>query len=107
MSGYDVRLETIDNIVKTYSLTPSIIKIDVEGAELDTLNGGLTSFSLFKPHLILGLHPAAIKRKGDSLEAIWNLLVGVPFRIELDGWEITKQDFCSRDLLFDVHCFAG
>jgi FkbM family methyltransferase len=105
MSGYDVRLETIDSIVKKYSVTPSVIKIDVEGAELDTLKGGLASFSRFKPRLILGLHPAAIRRKGDSLEAIWDLLVSATYKIELDGKEIEKDDFCNRDLLFDVYCY--
>lgn len=105
MSGYDVKLETIDNIIQTYSLSPAFIKIDVEGAELDTLRGGLASFKKMKPRLILGLHPAAIQRKGDSLEAIWDLLKSVPYQIELDGHAVTKEDFCSRELLFDVHCF--
>jgi len=105
MSGYEVRLETIDAVTAKYSLTPSVIKVDVEGAELDTLKGGLQTFSRLKPQLILGLHPAAIKRKGDSLEAIWDLLVKVPYKIALDGHEITREDFCGRELLFDVHCY--
>lgn len=105
MSGYDVKLETIDNITQAYSLQPAIIKVDVEGAELDTLSGGLDTFGKYKPKLILGLHPAAIKRKGDSLEKIWDLLVSVPYKIELDGHPITREDFCSRELLFDVYCY--
>jgi FkbM family methyltransferase len=105
MSGYDVKLETIDNIIHTYSLKPAIVKIDVEGAELDALKGGLSSFVKLKPRLILGLHPAAIKRKGDSLEAIWDLLMSVPYNIELDGNPITQYDFCKSELLFDVHCY--
>lgn len=103
-TGYEVTLETIDHIIETYSLSPGIIKIDVEGAELDALKGGLKSFKACKPQLILGLHPAAIQRKGDSLEAIWDLLPSVPYKIELDGKAMTKEDFCGRELLFDVHC---
>lgn len=106
MKGYEVRLETIDNIVKTYSLKPSFIKIDVEGAELDALRGGLSTFAEYKSSLILGLHPAAIKRKGDSLEAIWDLLINAGYRIEVNGEIFTREDFCSRTLLFDVHCIA-
>jgi FkbM family methyltransferase len=106
MSGYDVKVESIDNVVKAYAITPSIIKIDVEGTELDTLHGGLETFSSFKPILILGLHPEAIQRKGDSLEAIWNVLIKAGYQIEKDGKVITQTDFCSRKLLFDVNCFV-
>lgn len=104
-SGYDVRLVTIDSIVAEYSLNPSLIKIDVEGAELDTLRGGLKTFRQYKPVLILGLHPAFIRQKGDSLEAIWDLLKDQQYEMEMEGNKLTKQDFCSRELLFDVHCF--
>jgi FkbM family methyltransferase len=104
MTGYEVQLETIDNIVKTYSLTPSIIKIDVEGAEFDTLTGGLATFSQFKPSLILGLHPAAIIRKGDSLKAIWDLLISAGYQVKENERILTQDDFCGRELLFDVNC---
>jgi FkbM family methyltransferase len=104
--GYDVQLVTIDSIVAENNLKPSLIKIDAEGAELDVLKGGIKTFKESKPVLILGLHPAFIKQKGDSLEAICDLLESVPYKIRLDDKEMTRQDFCSRDLLFDVHCFA-
>lgn len=106
VSAYDVQLVTIDSIVTEYSLNPSLIKIDAEGAELDVLKGGIKTFKEHKPVLILGLHPAFIKQKGDSLEAIWDLLANIPYKIIMDGKEMTRQDFCSRDLLFDVHCFV-
>jgi len=104
-SGYEVKLVTIDSIVAEYAIHPSVIKIDAEGAELDVLKGGIKTFKELKPVLILGLHPAFIQQKGDSLEAIWDLLSSIPYKIKMDGEFMTKQDFCSRDLLFDVHCF--
>ncbi|HWR33373.1 MAG TPA: FkbM family methyltransferase [Chitinophagaceae bacterium] len=104
--GYDVKLVTIDSIVSANAIKPGLIKIDAEGAEQDVLKGGIKTFKDHKPVLILGLHPAFIKEKGDSLEAIWDLLESIPYKIKIDGKEMTKQDFSSRDLLFDVHCFA-
>jgi FkbM family methyltransferase len=104
--GYEVRLVTIDGIVAENNFKPSLIKIDAEGAELDVLKGGIKTFRDYKPVLILGLHPDFIKEKGDSPEAIWDFLEAVPYIIKLDGKEMTRQDFCGRDLLFDVHCFA-
>jgi FkbM family methyltransferase len=106
LSAYDVKLVTIDSIVATHNLRPSLIKIDAEGAELDVLKGGVKTFKELKPVLILGLHPAFIKQKGDSLQEIWDLLAAVPYKVEMDNKEMTKEDFCSRELLFDVHCFA-
>jgi FkbM family methyltransferase len=105
LSEYDVRLVTIDGVVSEYSLKPSLIKIDAEGAELDVLKGGAKTFTDHKPVLILGLHPAFIKQKGDSLEAIWDLLQDQRYTIRMEGKDLTRQDFCSRELIFDVHCF--
>jgi FkbM family methyltransferase len=106
LSAYDVQLVTIDSIVAEYVIHPSLIKIDAEGAELDVLKGGIKTFKEHKPVLILGLHPDFIKQKGDSLEMIWDLLEAVPYKIIHESKEMIKQDFCSKDLLFDVHCFA-
>jgi FkbM family methyltransferase len=103
-SSYEVRLVTIDGIVKEYSLQPSLIKIDAEGAELDVLKGGIKTFRDLKPILILGLHPDFIVQKGDSLEAIWDLLQQQGYEVEMEGKIMTKNDFCSQKLLFDVHC---
>ncbi len=105
ITGYPVKLVTIDSIVSNYSIKPAIIKIDAEGAELDVLKGGIQTFKTLKPVLILGLHPAFILQKGDSLEAIWNLLEESNYEVKLDGKSLTKSQFCSYDLLFDVHCF--
>ncbi len=107
MKSFDVRLETIDGIVKKYSLDPALIKIDVEGVELDTLKGGLKTFAAKKPMLVLGLHPAAIQQKGDSLIQIWDLLKTVPYKIYLDGKEMDRDEFCRREILFDVNCIVA
>lgn len=106
LSSYDVRLVTMDGLVQHYALHPSLIKIDVEGAELDALKGGLHTLATLKPVLILGLHPAFINQKGDSLEAIWDLLHSNRYEVKAEDKRMTREDFCSRDLLFDVHCFS-
>jgi FkbM family methyltransferase len=103
--GYDVQLVTIDGVVAANSIKPDLIKIDAEGAEQDVLKGGVNTFKELKPVLILGLHPAFIREKGDSLEAIWDLLASIPYKLIMEGQEMTRENFCSRDLLFDVHCF--
>jgi len=101
---YEVRLVTIDGIVAEFSLHPSIIKIDAEGAELDVLKGGLKTFSSVKPVLILGLHPQFIINKGDSLDRIWELLISQNYTIKYHGHVMDKASFCNKTDLFDVHC---
>jgi FkbM family methyltransferase len=105
LQSYVVQLVTIDGITIQYSLKPDLIKIDAEGAELDVLKGGGKTLTEYKPILILGLHPDFIKQKGDSLEAIWELLMKYQYQVQLDGKDLTKNDFCNKPLLFDVHCF--
>lgn len=105
ITGYPVKLVTIDSIVSAYSIKPSIIKIDAEGAELDVLKGGVQTFKSLKPILILGLHPDFIRQKGDSLEAIWDLLEENNYKVKLGDNVLTKSQFCNNTLLFDVHCF--
>lgn len=102
---YNVTITTIDDIVNTFQLHPHLIKIDAEGAELDVLKGGIKTLTEKKPTLILGLHPKFIKQKGDSLEAIWEILMSAHYKIEMEGSEITKETFCNSGLLFDVHCY--
>lgn len=102
--GYEVKLYTIDSVTAEHALQPAIIKIDAEGAEYDVLRGGVTTFRQFRPKLILGLHPAFIKEKGDTLEGIWELLAGCGYQVEMEGRMIGRDEFCSQTLLFDVHC---
>jgi FkbM family methyltransferase len=104
-SAYEVQMVTIDSVVLKYVLKPSLIKIDAEGAELDVLKGGLKTFKEYKPVLILGLHPDFIKQKGDSLQAIWELLKDCNYEVRLEGKSMAKEDFCNRDNLYDVHCY--
>ena len=48
------------------------LKIDVEGAELDLLEGAKKVFTEMRPVALLSLHPMSIKANNQSLESIWN-----------------------------------
>lgn len=105
LTPYDVSIVTIDSIVEKHQIRPSLIKIDAEGAELDVLKGGAKTFADYKPIIILGLHPEYIEKKGDSLESIWNILMEHQYHVEEDNAALTKEQFCGRELFFDVNCF--
>lgn len=104
LNGIQVPVDTIDHFVTKQQLQRvDFIKIDVEGAEYDTLRGGLNAINRFKPLVILAIHPEPIEKKGDSLEAIYDMLSSLPYNISCDGKPITREAFCSNRELIDLH----
>lgn len=104
LNKFDVELVTIDSLRSKYNVKPDLIKIDAEGAELDVLKGGTQLLSTSKPALILGLHPSFIQTKGDSLDQIWDFLQQMKYEVQLNGKAIGREEFCSKELIFDVNC---
>jgi len=51
-----VKCYSIDELVKQGFKAPGIMKIDVEGAELDVLKGAAETLKKYKPHIILATH---------------------------------------------------
>lgn len=98
----EVKVFSIDDYRRTEKLKIDILKIDVEGYELNALIGAQETFITDKPSGILALHPESIKKLGQSLEQIWDVLERYKCKVEYKGTPISKQDFCSKELLFDV-----
>ena len=58
----EIRVTTVDAEVTKSGLAPSIIKIDVEGAEWEVLKGAELTLRQYHPSIFLSLHPAALKK---------------------------------------------
>ena len=71
---------TLDDEVATLDLIPAIIKIDVEGAELDVLKGAEAVLRAHKPRLFLSLHPGPLAKLGLTPGAIAEWLAGRHYR---------------------------
>ena len=52
------------------SSTISLIKIDVEGHELDVLRGGRNTIREQKPHILIETHPHLLERKRQTVEEL-------------------------------------
>ena len=57
---------SIDDFVSTYQIVPSLIKIDIEGAEMPALKGAARLIAEHQPTLLLSTHGEA--NRNDCLE---------------------------------------
>jgi FkbM family methyltransferase len=94
--------ETIEVAVSTLDLElagvdPAVVKIDVEGAELDVLRGGREMLARSRPVLVFEHVPSAAALYGASTEQLWELLAGLDYELlELTGGPpLTRQGFLS------------
>ncbi|MGI9628326.1 MAG: FkbM family methyltransferase [Longimicrobiales bacterium] len=51
-----VPVDTLDRIVAAHDVVPNVMKIDVEGAEFDLLEGGMATLRDYKPVIFLSTH---------------------------------------------------
>ncbi len=104
LNGVEVDVNTIDNFAAIKKLSKvDFIKIDVEGAEYDTLRGGIEVFKNLRPCFILAIHPEPIEKKGDKLEDIYDLLLQLSYNIFYNNKPISKAEFCNNEELIDLH----
>lgn len=78
-----VKLVTLDSYVKAHKLAPDMVKIDVEVAELDVLNGFKDSLHTFHPILLVEISPKTV-------HGVFNLLKTFGYKMYLVD-EIQKK----------------
>jgi FkbM family methyltransferase len=74
------KITSLDQYVKDNTLTgPSLIKIDIEGAEIDCLRGGHELINKYKPIMLIEFHDLSLLKEGYHLLESW-------------GYSLTSQD---------------
>lgn len=104
MKGIDITVSSVDSFVQEKKLSKvSFIKIDVEGAEYDTIRGAETTLKTLRPVCILAIHPVGIREKGDTLEAIYDFVKSCNYHITVDNAPISREQFIATTDLVDLH----
>lgn len=79
-------LTTLDAFVEDHGLAPDMVKLDVEGMELDVLRGGERTFREAVRTIVLEAHYELLGRLGQSMADLQAVLEDYGFRFEaLDG----------------------
>lgn len=89
----DTEFTTLDKIVEEYNINRlDWIKIDVEGAELSVLKGGINALVKFHPSLLIEDHSLVYEfvKEMDSTRKIKELLLSLDYKIE--DYHYDKED---------------
>lgn len=104
----EIQFTTLDRYVEENKINKiDFIKIDVDGYELKILQGAINTIKRFKPIMIVEFGQRYLKKYGDKLGDLVNLLVslGYSFFEPEENKKLTKQellDYCkveTRDIL--------
>lgn len=80
---------TLDQFCVDRNLTPEIIKIDTEGAEVRILKGAVNTLQQHRPILYLSVHPRHIIELGASVDELERLLRELDYIVtDIDGAEV-------------------
>jgi FkbM family methyltransferase len=82
---------SLDAFCERLGLKPEVIKIDVEGAEINVLRGARALLRRSHPLIILSVHPREIVLAGGSLDALRKLLDELGYEIhDVNGLPVTE-----------------
>ena len=82
---------SIDSYCKINNLCPDLIKIDVEGAEINVLRGATDTIKRFKPLIFLSVHPNQILKLGGSEEILLEVIHSLGYSLSnIDGTQIDE-----------------
>jgi FkbM family methyltransferase len=97
----EIRTVSLDQYVAEGNPAPSIIKIDVEGYEMQVLTGARQCLKKSRPRLWLEIHPELLRAQKKSPDDVLNLLREIGYTIsffddkDLPGSEVSYHVWCA------------
>lgn len=102
-----IRLESLDQFREGHGLRPpDLVKIDVEGMELQVLQGAVETLRRFKPRLFIELHGLEESDRTRNVRELVNLLASIGYQPPLHVETGATVDARSR-LPFEGHLWVA
>jgi FkbM family methyltransferase len=101
-----IKVDTLDHWVEINNITKlDLIKIDVEGYEMNVLEGGLATISKYHPILFIELDDNNLKLQNSSAIELVSLLLKCGYVIvHAETNQEVTSDFNFSDTYFDIIC---
>ena len=101
----EVRLITIDTLCSEFS--PDLIKIDIEGAEFEALQGAEVVLREASPVLIVAIHPDPLEKMGSSPAGLIAFLDRLGYAARhLDGTPV-RGDVGFEEIILEKMVYRG
>lgn len=91
LPGADMQSTTLDDYIAKGATPPTLIKMDIDGFELDALKGGTRCLKEIHPRIWMELHPQFLRDQGKSSDQVLQLLRDAGYSIE------TFEDYNPAD----------
>ncbi len=94
-----VQVRTIDSIINEFDIMPTHIKIDVEGSELEVLQGAEKAIGTLKPIIFIEIDLEMLKSRGINPEILYQLLEKKNYKkiFEIEEKNILRQTWKCND----------
>jgi FkbM family methyltransferase len=82
-----VPIKPVDTLILELGSTPDVLKIDVEGYELEVLRGSRGLLASRKPAIVMEIHPPQLRLSGGSEDELFEILSRGGY-----AWEIIERN---------------
>lgn len=104
--SFTIKIDTLDHVLEKDRVTKvNLIKIDVEGFELEVLKGAKNTITNFKPTLFIEVDDTNLREQGGSAEELLRYVMELGYvAIESINKQVIKKDQDFKNTHFDIIC---
>lgn len=63
LKSIPITTRSVDSLVEEMAIAPKVIRMDIEGGEINAIAGAVTTLAKYKPNLCIELHPTIVGKK--------------------------------------------